>query len=144
MSSEQSEAFVSIARSWLGTPYHHQGATKGSGCDCLGLIRGVYEEYIGHELPKPPAYTRTWGESDGQELMLQAASQHLNIRDKASWFPLQIADILIFRLRRGSVAKHAAIYLGDNRIIHSLEGIGVCEVNLIPLWEKKIAGVFSI
>ena len=32
---------VEEARLWLGTPYHHQAALKGVGCDCIGLIRGV-------------------------------------------------------------------------------------------------------
>jgi hypothetical protein len=29
------------ARSWLGTPFKHQGRMKGVGCDCLGLLIGV-------------------------------------------------------------------------------------------------------
>ena len=29
------------AREWVDTPYHHQAALKGVGCDCVGLIRGV-------------------------------------------------------------------------------------------------------
>lgn len=29
------------AREWIGTPFHHQAALKGVGCDCGGLVRGV-------------------------------------------------------------------------------------------------------
>lgn len=32
---------VSCARTWVGTPYHHQGRLKGIGVDCIGLPRGV-------------------------------------------------------------------------------------------------------
>lgn len=32
---------VAEARNWLGTPFIHQHAAKGVGCDCLGLLRGV-------------------------------------------------------------------------------------------------------
>lgn len=35
---------VAAARGWVGTPFRHQAATKGAGCDCVGLIRGVAEE----------------------------------------------------------------------------------------------------
>lgn len=35
------KAIVNAARSWLGTPYHHQASLRGVGCDCLGLIRGL-------------------------------------------------------------------------------------------------------
>ena len=43
---------VRAARGWLGTPYHDQASVKGVGCDCLGLIRGVWREVVGPE-PKP-------------------------------------------------------------------------------------------
>lgn len=26
---------------WQGTPFHHLGRTRGTGCDCVGLILGV-------------------------------------------------------------------------------------------------------
>ena len=38
---------LAIARAWIGTPYRHQGAVKGVGCDCLGLIRGIWRELYG-------------------------------------------------------------------------------------------------
>jgi NlpC/P60 family putative phage cell wall peptidase len=31
-------AFVTEARTWIGTPYQHQGRLKGVACDCLGLL----------------------------------------------------------------------------------------------------------
>lgn len=36
---------VSITRSWLHTPFHHQMRTRGVGCDCIGLIIGVAHEF---------------------------------------------------------------------------------------------------
>ena len=33
---------IAEARSWIGTPYRHQASLKGVGCDCLGLVRGVW------------------------------------------------------------------------------------------------------
>lgn len=35
---------VAQARTWLGTPFHHQARLKGKGCDCLGLVVGVVDE----------------------------------------------------------------------------------------------------
>ena len=29
------------ARRWVGTPFAHQGRTRGLGCDCRGLVGGV-------------------------------------------------------------------------------------------------------
>ena len=36
------DAIVAEARAWIGTPYRHQASLKGVGCDCLGLVRGVW------------------------------------------------------------------------------------------------------
>ena len=35
------EVIVAAARSWRGTPYHHQASLKGVGSDCLGLITAL-------------------------------------------------------------------------------------------------------
>ena len=35
-------AILTEARDWIGTPYQHQASLKGAGCDCLGLVRGVW------------------------------------------------------------------------------------------------------
>jgi cell wall-associated NlpC family hydrolase len=49
------KAVIAEAMTWLGTPYRHQGSRKGVGCDCLGLVRGVWrhctEKLPGHALP---------------------------------------------------------------------------------------------
>ncbi len=64
-------------RSWLGTPYHHQASVKGVGCDCLGLIRGVWRGVYGDEPEAMPAYSPEWAEAGGVETLLQAAQRHL-------------------------------------------------------------------
>lgn len=35
---------VDQAREWINTPFIHQAAVRGRGCDCIGLIRGVGTE----------------------------------------------------------------------------------------------------
>jgi len=51
-------AIVAEARSWIGTRYRHQGSLKGVGCDCLGLVRGVWRNCIGAEPELPPTSAR--------------------------------------------------------------------------------------
>jgi NlpC/P60 family putative phage cell wall peptidase len=97
---------VATARSWLGTPYHHQAALKGVGCDCLGLVRGVYEELYGKPAEAPPPYSRDWAEASAIETMLEAARRHLAEIDPREAAP---GDVVIFRLRRGAMAKHCGI-----------------------------------
>ena len=49
-------SIVAIARGWIGTPYVHQASVKGAGCDCLGLLRGVWREVHGEEPEAAPAW----------------------------------------------------------------------------------------
>lgn len=35
------EKIIAEARSWKGTPFRHQAARKGVGCDCKGLVSGI-------------------------------------------------------------------------------------------------------
>lgn len=139
----QQEHLVSIARSWLGTKYHHQASVKGVGCDCLGFVRGVYREFYGQEPEQPPPYSRSWGEFDGRELMMEAAQRHLILVGAGRNVFLIPGDVIIFRIRRGSVAKHCAMYIGNNRMIHAFESAPVCEVELQRPWRLKIAAVFQ-
>lgn len=147
---------VALARGWLGTPYHHQASLKGVGCDCLGLIRGVYAEACGRPAEAPPPYSRDWAEASARETMIEAAGRHLTRVDPQAAEP---GDVLIFRLRPGAMAKHAAILScapgirpavgplagpkeSAPKIIHAIEGAPVCEVHITPWWRRRIAAAF--
>jgi NlpC/P60 family putative phage cell wall peptidase len=38
---------IAEARAFIGTPYRHQASLQGVGCDCLGLVRGVWRAIHG-------------------------------------------------------------------------------------------------
>lgn len=131
---------VRVARGWIGTPYHHQASVRGIGTDCLGLIRGVWRELYGFEAETAPPYSRDWAEASGTETMLAAASRNLCALPIAE---LRAGDVVVFRLKVGAVAKHAAIVSGEGRMIHAMEGVPVSEVALSSWWRRRIAGVFA-
>src|SRR3954470_13995534 len=87
---------VAEARAWIGTPYRHQASLKGVGCDCLGLVRGVWRTVIGEEPQAAPAYSRDWAEASGEESLANAARAHL-VEIGLSEF--QPGDVLLFRYR---------------------------------------------
>lgn len=89
------DAIVALARSWLGTPYHHQMSAKGLGCDCLGLVRGLWRERYGVEPEAAPAYSRDWAEASGEETLLDAARRHFVEIDPALAQP---GDVLSFAI----------------------------------------------
>jgi len=140
MSRHTPEDVLAAARAWVGTPYHHQASTRGVGTDCLGLVRGVFRTLYGFEAEAPPAYSRDWAEAGLQETMLGAASRHLVRKDIKD---LSSGDVILFRIKRHSVAKHAGIATSPVTMVHAMEGVPVTEVHLTRWWKRRIAAVFS-
>jgi NlpC/P60 family putative phage cell wall peptidase len=133
-------AIVAEARSWLGTPYRHQASLKGVGCDCLGLVRGVWRALIGDEPERAPPYAPDWAEATGAENLAQAAMRNLVPVACAEFQP---GDVLLFRWRANFVAKHAAIVTEPDRMIHAHDGATVAEVAIAPWWRRRLAYAFQ-
>ncbi len=133
------DRIVAEARRWIGTPYRHQASALGAGCDCLGLLRGVWRAEYGPEPPVPP-YSPDWDEVAHEDVLLGAAQMHLvEIPVKA----LRPGDVILFRMARGAVAKHLGICSGAESFIHAYSGHGVVESRLTHPWRRRIATAFS-
>lgn len=132
---------VAVARSWVGTPYHHQASLKQIGCDCLGLVRGVYRELLGEEPEAIPPYTPDWSEAQAVETLILGARRHLSEKATSEVLP---GDIVIFRLRRACVAKHMAISATTATMIHAMENAPVSEVHYGPWWRRHAAAAFEL
>jgi len=134
------EDIVAMARSWVGTPYHHQAAARGIGCDCLGLVRGLYREIAGDEPADIPPYSRDWAEARRRETLLEGAARYLapvtGLDEAAS------GDVLVFRLRGSAMAKHAGILTSENTMVHAQEKTGCVEIHLSSWWCRRIAAVY--
>jgi NlpC/P60 family putative phage cell wall peptidase len=133
------QKIVTIAKSWLGTPYRHQASCKGAGADCLGLIRGVWRELYGQETEVPPPYSKDWAETGGAEILLEAARRYLIEKETKHPDP---GDVLLFRWKPNYPAKHAGIMVLDTEFIHAYEGNGVVQSGL-EVWKPKLSFVFG-
>jgi NlpC/P60 family putative phage cell wall peptidase len=133
-----SHLILAEARSWIGTPYRHQASLKGIGCDCLGLLRGVWRHVMGAEPELPPPYSPDWAEA-GADTLVAAARRHLIEIDVASFEP---GDVLLFRWRDNVPAKHCAIAASADTMIHAHDGASVAEVAFAPWWRRHLAHAF--
>lgn len=134
---------MAAARGWLGTPYVHQQSVRGAGCDCLGLLRGVWRELYGAEPEAIPAYSMDWSEPQGDEVLWRAALRHLAPRPLDAPAP---GDVLLFRMRGGSVAKHVGLQARAGAapsFIHAYCGHGVVESALSAPWRRRIVARFA-
>jgi NlpC/P60 family putative phage cell wall peptidase len=134
---------VRAARGWIGTPYCHQAATRGAGCDCLGLIRGVWRELRGAEPALVPPYAADWAEASGQERLWDAARTHLTAKPLAARAP---GDVLLFRMRERGVAKHLGILATDGAaptFLHAYSRHGVIESPFTKGWQRRLVACFA-
>ena len=132
------DRIVTEARSWIGTPYRHQASLKGIGCDCLGLLRGVWRGVLGQEPELPPPYSPDWAEA-GADTLVAAARRYLTEIDRRDLAP---GDVLLFRWRDTLPAKHCAVVASPGSMIHAHEGASVVEVALCPWWRRHLAHAF--
>lgn len=138
MSSER-DRIAQLALAWVGTPYFHQGAAKGIAADCIGFIRGVRAEYLGHDVDYRPLYSPNWGEVDKDELLLNAAHKYFTPVTYSGW---KRGDVLVFRVKFARSAKHCAIALDDRYMLHAVGNRAVIKTS-VGAWRSRIAGVFK-
>lgn len=132
------EVLAEAAR-WIGTPYRHQGSRRGVGCDCLGLVRGVWRALYGREPEALPVYSPDWAETRADDPLIDAARRHMTEIDPREAQP---GDLLAFRWRRHLPAKHLGIAAADGALIHAYEGHSVAISPLAPAWRSRIAAAF--
>ncbi|PYE86923.1 NlpC/P60 family putative phage cell wall peptidase [Phyllobacterium leguminum] len=141
VSSIDRAIIVAEARRWIGTPYHHQASTHGAGCDCVGLVRGVWRAlYDGEEPEVMPPYSSDYGLTDGSEPLLALACRHMV---EITPTDAREGDVVVMRMKRHWPAKHAGILAAPDRMVHAIERAGVSEISLNDWWKERIVSAFS-
>ena len=140
----RAEAIIAQARTWIGTPYHHQARLKGVGCDCLGLVVGVADELKmtndNGQLLSSFDQTNYTRQPDGQLLTakLQALLLEIPVSDMA------VGDLALFKIEGNP--QHMGLltdYEGGLGLIHSYgPSKKVVEHRLDKKWEQRIVKVF--
>lgn len=141
------EAVVSEARTWVGTPYHHQQMCKGAGVDCGMLVGGVAmgagvitREFWQERFASFQGYARM--PANGMlERICRSFMAEKQIGDMAP------GDVLMMRFI--SEPHHLAIVAdhpqGGLSIIHALAGAGaVVEHVLDDKWRRRVMACFAM
>jgi hypothetical protein len=140
----QAQTIVTQARTWLGTPFHHQARLKRIGCDCLGLIVGVVDE-LGlkdkHGQPLAGYDEVTYSkEPDGAYLTEKLTA----LLDEVPFTEAQAGDLALFTVRENP--QHMALltdYEGTIGMIHCYAPARrVVEHRLDDDWKQRLVKVF--
>ncbi len=139
---------IAEALEWRGTPWHHRASVKGAGCDCVGLIAGLWRHFAGPEPWQLPAYGPDWTKP-GPELLLDLLAAHFVPVPIAA---LRAGDILAFRLAPDAPCAHVALFLGPERgggthdparILHAYWARAVVESRYAPAWCRRAEAAFA-
>lgn len=140
------ERALAEALGWIGTPYRHRASVRGQGCDCLGLVRGVWRSLYGVEPAPLPAYAPDWAETGPGEPLLEALSARMPPVPLAEARP---GDVLLFRMAPEARIKHAAIVSAEpiaarpGRIVHAYWARAVVESWTVPWWRSRLVAAFA-
>jgi cell wall-associated NlpC family hydrolase len=120
LTDEKRAEIVRAAKSWIGTPYHHQAALKGVGADCAMFPIAVYKECgVLPESYQPPEYSTQWHLHRSDELYLAEIAKCCTEKNETP----QPADFVVFRF--GRTFSHGAIVVEWPSVIHSYIPHGV-------------------
>ncbi len=93
---------VNEMRTWIATPWRHQGRTKGVGCDCLGVLVATAAA-AGRLAPDvPQAYHRL----PYKNLLQDTLDRFL---DRIEFEEAKIADIILMTYEGHKLGAHAGI-----------------------------------
>lgn len=135
------------ARTWIGTPFQHQGHLKKLGVDCIGLIRGVmvetgklppdWRQKMGH-IRGMVAYGRT---PDGR--LIELLREHMR---EIPVSEAQVADVVLVKFPGVEHAQHVGFLVdrkdGGIGILHAYNQ-GVVEHRLDDRWRRRVVAAFS-
>ncbi len=126
-----------VARTYLNTPFHHQGRVKGrkGGIDCVGLVAGPGKELrlLTYDVQ---VYSRT---PDGS--LLVHARKCLVERSPGQRLE---GTIVLFQMRASDNGPHHMGLLTPAGLIHTYANIGkVVEHSLTKAWSERIVAAFD-
>jgi len=114
------------AMSMIGIRYKYGGSAPESGLDCSGLVRYVFKQVWGKELPR-------------------TSEEISQLGQKVDKQDLQPGDLVFYNTLRHSFS-HVGIYLGDQKFIHAPSRGGQVRIESMDLsyWKKRFNGARRI
>lgn len=112
--------------SMIGIRYRYGGNAPESGLDCSGLVRYVFKQVTGAELPR-------------------TSEEISRVGQTVEPGELQPGDLVFYNtLRRGF--SHVGIYLGDNKFIHAPSAGGQVRIERMDIsyWKNRFNGARRI
>lgn len=115
-------SLINTAMGMIGIPYRFGGTSADTGFDCSGFVRAIYQDTVGHLLPR-------------------RADEQAKATQKIDKKELKPGDLVFFNTMRRAFS-HVGIYVGNGQFIHSPskgKTVRVEDMNT-SYWSKRFNG----
>ncbi len=127
---------------WLGTKFLHACRVCQRGCDCIGLIVALYEQFEVIKNVKLPYYNldfTDWREESPISDMLKSLAEIEKVTEG-----FQVGDIMLYQFGRCKEG-HVALMTNRKSIIHSVVDIGIIESRLDEnFYAKRLSYAYRV
>jgi cell wall-associated NlpC family hydrolase len=113
---------VDEARSWVGTPYHHEARVKGHGVDCAQFVAAVFEQTGLIKEITTEHYPPDWHFHQAAERLLDKIKQYAG---EIALEDVRPGDIVAFHF--GKTYAHAGVVVEWPLLIHANMRGGIVE-----------------
>ncbi|WP_417066681.1 C40 family peptidase [Niveibacterium terrae] len=120
--THQVQGVMNSGLQYLGIPYRFGGSSAETGFDCSGLVRRIFSDALGLNLPRSAREMASMGKQVGRN-------------------ELKPGDLVFFNTMRRTFS-HVGIYLGDDRFLHSPSAGGRVRVDNLneAYWQRTFNG----
>jgi cell wall-associated NlpC family hydrolase len=126
---------ISWSAAYIGLPWRDHGRDR-AGCDCWGLVRLVYREQLGIDLPSHDDYATA---DDGRVVARLVEGG----RGDGGWIEItepQPFDVAVFRM--ASWASHVGLVVAAPAMLHMRGGAAKVENLTSALWSSRLVGIW--
>lgn len=113
---------VTWSSHYIGIPFKDQGRSP-DGCDCWGLVRLIYNECLGIDLP-------TYGEISSDDLA-NVSRAITTGKEGEVWYPVetpQSFDVAVMRFHGSKLVGHVGVMVNAAELLHAEKSIDAAMV----------------
>jgi cell wall-associated NlpC family hydrolase len=151
---ENQQKLLQEIEKWVGTPYLHMGTGRG-GLDCTKFVGMIFLGLgIIQDFDKKTFYPCDWYAHSSKEVCLLSIEntilKHLLPRylvkkiDYQDTTSIEVGDLLCISTTARKLVNHTALYLGDDKIAHCLQGKGVFIGQFGFSYHSKTKNIFRL
>lgn len=119
---------------YVGIPFADKGRDR-EACDCWGLVRLIYEEQLGVNLP---SYADDYANSDDREILHAL----IEAEKDAKWVEVKEPkpyDVIVMNMM--GLPTHVGIVLNNRLMLHCMRGMNAVVEDFTNLkWRNRVKG----